>query len=237
MLPGSAAGSLKVLANEFINIAVTDTPSEKSTEISAIYLRGVFEGAVSDNAISAVGTNSPLANGHRRHPRRQQRRRAGERQQRSQTSRPRRNSRTPASGMLVVGPIVNVEIADNLIKRQILPHDNDGSPWQAIRIAGLSGQQAAPSSFVALNADSPAGQVNSISTFAAAAAPANEQAGHHRQLAPRLRGQAVGRSAGHGQLPFQRQSLLRRSTKNCRRRSPSTADVIIAWKQSDRERA
>ena len=176
MLPGSAAGSLKVLANELINIAVADTPSEKSTEISAIYLRGVFEGAVSDNAISAVGTNSPLANVI-----------AGIRVDSSVNVRVSDNTITnvapatqfanPGIGVLVVGPIVNVEIADNLIKRQILPHDNDGSPWQAIRIAGLSGQQAAPSSFVALNADSPAGQVNSISTFAAAAAPANEQAG------------------------------------------------------------
>ena len=152
MLPGSAAGSLKVLANELINIAVTDTPSEKSTEISAIYLRGVFEGAVSDNAISAVGTNSPLAAVI-----------AGIRIDSSVDVRVSDNTITnvapatqfanPAIGVLVVGPIVNVEIADNLIKRQISPNDNDGSPWQAIRIAGLSGRQSASSSFIALDCE------------------------------------------------------------------------------------
>jgi hypothetical protein len=55
------AGSLRVSTNELINIAVTESTSEKSPEIAAIYLRGVFEGAVTDNAISGVGTNSPLA--------------------------------------------------------------------------------------------------------------------------------------------------------------------------------
>ena len=56
MLPGAAAGSLKVLGNELINIAVSETTTGNATEIAAIYLRGVFEGAISDNAISAVGT-------------------------------------------------------------------------------------------------------------------------------------------------------------------------------------
>ncbi|MGH7939073.1 MAG: hypothetical protein ACRD5Z_22105, partial [Bryobacteraceae bacterium] len=173
MLPGSVAGSVKVLANEVIKIAVADNPSEKSTEISAIYLRGVFEGAVSDNAISEVGTNSPLAAVI-----------AGIRVDASVDVRVSDNTITnvapatqfanPGIGLLVVGPIANVEIADNLIKRQILPNDNDGSPWQAIRVVGL---QSPRPGFIALDAQSPAGQVNAINAFAAAAAPANEQAG------------------------------------------------------------
>jgi hypothetical protein len=172
---GSAAGSLKVLANELINIAVTGTTSEKSTEISAIYLRGVFEGAVSDNAISAVGINSPLAAVI-----------SGIRIDSSVDVRVSDNSITniapatqfsqPAAGVLVVGPIVNVEIADNLIKRQIAPNDNDGSPWQAIRIAGLA-SDTSKNSLVGLAQQPNLGQINTLNAFAAAAAPLNEQAG------------------------------------------------------------
>ena len=61
MLPGSAAGSMKVLGNELINIAASETTKRKSqTEIAAIYLRE-FRRRGLRNAISAVGNDSPLA--------------------------------------------------------------------------------------------------------------------------------------------------------------------------------
>ena len=174
MQPGSAAGSLKILANELINIAVTSTTSSNSAAISAIYLRGVFEGAVSDNAISAVGTNSPISSAI-----------AGIRIDNSVDVRVSDNSITnlapigqfsqPAAGVFVVGPIVNIEIADNLIKRQITSQPNDGSPWFAVRVAGLGATQLA--SFTGLAGTSRISQIATINAFAATAAPANEQAG------------------------------------------------------------
>lgn len=173
MQPGSAAGSLKVLANELINIAVTATTSANSAEISAIYLRGVFEGAVSDNAISAVGTNSPISGAI-----------AGIRIDNCVDVRVSDNSITnlapagqfsqPAAAIFVVGPIVNVEIADNFIKRQIAPQPNDGSPWAAIRVAGLGVSRFVP--LTGLARTSRLAQLATLNVFAAAA-PANEQAG------------------------------------------------------------
>ena len=174
MQAGSAAGSMKVLANELISIAVTSTTSASNAEISAIYLRGVFEGAVSDNAISSVGTNSPISSAI-----------AGIRIDNSVDVRVSDNTITnlapigqfsqPAAGVFVVGPIVNVEIADNLIKRQITSQPNDGSPWFAVRIAGLGVARLAP--FTGLVATSHFSQIATINAFAAATAPANEQAG------------------------------------------------------------
>jgi hypothetical protein len=175
MQPGSAAGSLKVLANELINIAVASATSDKTTEIAAIYLRGVFEGAVSDNAISAVGINSPIAGVI-----------AGVRIDNSVDVRVSDNSITniapasqfskPAAGILVVGPIANIEIADNLIKRQIQTKDIDDSPWQAIRIAGTIGDTKL-NTFIALDTQSSLGKINTVSSLAAASAPGKEQVG------------------------------------------------------------
>ena len=174
MQAGSAAGSIKVLANELINIAVTSTTSSSSAEISAIYLRGVFEGAVSDNVISTVGTNSPISNAI-----------SGIRIDNSVDVRVNDNTiinlapigqfSQPAAGVFVVGPIVNVEIADNLIKRQITSQPNDGSSWLAIRVAGLGTSQLQP--LTGLAGTSRLSQVATINAFAAATAPANEQAG------------------------------------------------------------
>lgn len=175
MQPGSAAGSMKVLGNELINIAVAQATTDKATEIAAIFLRGVFEGAVSDNAISAVGLNSPLAAVI-----------AGVRVDNSIDLRVSDNTITniapaaqfsnSAAGILIVGPIVNVEIADNLIKRQIAPNDDASAPWQAIRIAGI-GASSSTGSFTAFDTHSTLSRVSTVNAFAAAAAPANEQAG------------------------------------------------------------
>ena len=175
MQPGSAAGSMKVLGNELINIAAAEATSDRATEIAAILLRGVFEGAVSDNAISAVGTKSPLAAVI-----------AGIRVDSSLDVRVNDNTITnlgpaaqfsnSAAGILIVGPIVNAEIAGNLIKRQFTPNGDASAPWQAIRIAGI-GAASAPGRFAAFNTDSALRRVSTIHVFAAAAAPANEQAG------------------------------------------------------------
>ena len=175
MQPGSAAGSVKVLGNELINIAVAESTTDKAPEIAAICLRGVFEAAVSENAISDVGTNSPLAAVI-----------AGIRVDNSLDLRINDNTITNlapagqfsnnAAGILIVGPIVNVEIADNFIKRRITPADDASAPWQAIRIAGL-GAQTIPNRFIALNTDSNAARIGTVNVLAAATAPANEQAG------------------------------------------------------------
>ena len=175
MQPGSAAGSMKVLGNELINIAVSPGTTDKSTEIAAIYLRGVFEGAVSDNAISAVGTNSPLAAVI-----------AGVRVDNSLDVRVNDNTITnlapaaqfsnTAAGILIVGPIVNIEITDNLIKRQIAPNDDASAPWQAIRVAGI-GASSTTGTFKAFDTQSTLGRLSTVHAFAAAAVPANEQAG------------------------------------------------------------
>ena len=171
MQPGSAAGSMKVLGNELINIAAAEATSDRATEIAAILLRGVFEGAVSDNAISAVGTKSPLAAVI-----------AGIRVDSSLDVRVNDNTITnlgpaaqfsnSAAGILIVGPIVNAEIAGNLIKRQFTPNGDASAPWQAIRIAGTgAAKPPMPKVSVILR------RVSTIYVFAAAAAPANEQAG------------------------------------------------------------
>ncbi len=174
MQPGSAAGSMKVLGNELINIAVTPTTSSSSAEISAIYLRGVFEGAVSNNAISAVGTNSPISGAI-----------SGIRIDNSVDVRVSDNTITnlapigqfsqPAAGVFVVGPIVNLEIANNLIKRQLTSQPNDGSPWFAIRVSALGLELHVPLGGVI--GTTRLSQIATIHAFALATAPANEQAG------------------------------------------------------------
>src|SRR5262249_7014192 len=54
----SRVGNLKILGNELTNIGASDSKAD----IAGIYLTGVSEGAVSDNYIQDVGTNSLDAN-------------------------------------------------------------------------------------------------------------------------------------------------------------------------------
>jgi uncharacterized protein DUF6519/parallel beta helix pectate lyase-like protein len=175
MQPDTRADSMKVVGNELINIAVSDATNDGGAEIAGIYLSNVDEGAVSDNAISTLGTNSPLAAVI-----------AGVRVDNSLDVLISNNTITniapaaafvnPAAGILVNGPIVNIEIADNFIRRQIVPNDNDFSPWEAIRILGM-GTTGFIKHFAAFNELSPLGKVNAINTFAAAAIPQILQAG------------------------------------------------------------
>jgi hypothetical protein len=175
MLEGSSAGSFKVLGNELIKIGTSGT--QERQELAGIHLRNVFEGAVSDNVISEVGLNSPIADVI-----------AGVRVDSSLDVRisdntitniaPASTFRNPAAGVLVFAPIVNIEIADNLIRRQIPPNDFDNSPWQAIHIEAFS-RNIAGRHFSAFGTLTATGLIGVIETFAAAAAAPQEQAGIH----------------------------------------------------------
>jgi len=168
MLPGSAAGSMSVLANELINIANGTAEATTRGELAAIHLRNVFAGAVSENAISGVGHNASLAAVI-----------AGIRADMSLDLRVSENTITnvgpptdfqnPAAGALVVSPLAHIDIAANLIRRQLTPND-DNSPWEAVRILGFSSEPAGKLQGASFTNLSTHGQVNAISSLAASAA-------------------------------------------------------------------
>lgn len=168
MLPGSAAGSMSVLANELINIANGTAEATRSVELAAIHLRQVLAGAVSDNVISAVGHNASLAAVI-----------AGIRVDLSLDLRvsdntianiaPLTDFHNPAAGVLIVGPLAHIDVVANLIRRQLTPN-NDNSPWEAVRILGFSSEPAGKlqaESFKNLTVN---GHVNAINSLAASAA-------------------------------------------------------------------
>src|SRR5882724_13314311 len=168
MLPGSAAGSMSVLANELINIANGTTEETRSIELAAIHLRHVFVGAVSDNVISGIGHNASLATVI-----------AGIRSDLGLDLRvsdntianiaPTTDFHNLAAGVLIVAPLGHVDVAANLIRRQLTPND-DSSPWEAICILGFGSEPAGrfqAKSFTNLNA---IGHVNAISSLAASGA-------------------------------------------------------------------
>ena len=168
MLPGSAAGSMSVLANELINVANGTTEETRSVELTAIHLRSVFAGAVSDNVISGIGHNAALATVT-----------AGIRADLGLDLRvsdntiiniaPPTDFHNLAAGVLVVAPLGHVDVAANLIRRQLTPND-DNSPWEAICILGFGSEPAGrfqAKSFTNLNA---IGHVNALSSLAASGA-------------------------------------------------------------------
>jgi len=168
MLPGSAAGSMSVLANELINVANGTTEETRSVELAAIHLRQVFVGAVSDNVISGIGHNAAIATVI-----------AGIRSDLGLDLRvsdntianiaPPTDFRSLAAGVLVVGPLGHVDVAANVIRRQFTPNDDD-SLWEAICILGFGSEPAGKfqaQSFTNLNA---IGHVNAISSLAASGA-------------------------------------------------------------------
>ena len=168
MLPGSAAGSMSVLANELINIANGTTEETRSVELAAIHLRHVFAGAVSDNVISGIGHNAALATVT-----------AGIRADLGLDLRvsdntianiaPPTDFHNLAAGVLIVAPLGHLDVAANLIRRQLAPND-DSSPWEAVCILGFGsepGGRFQAKSFTNLNA---IGHVNAISSLAASGA-------------------------------------------------------------------
>jgi uncharacterized protein DUF6519/parallel beta helix pectate lyase-like protein len=165
MLPGSAAGSMSVLANELINIANGTAEETRSVELAAIHLRHVFVGAVSDNVISAIGHNAVLATVV-----------AGIRADLGLDLRVSDNTivniaaptdfHNLAAGVLIVAPLGHIDIVANLIRRQLETND-DSSPWEAICILGFGREPTGKfqaGSFKNLNET---GHLNAISTLAA----------------------------------------------------------------------
>jgi hypothetical protein len=168
MLPGSAAGSMSVLANELINIANGTTEETRSVELAAIHLRSVFAGTVSDNVISGIGHNAALAAVT-----------AGIRADLGLDLRvsdntiiniaPPTDFHSLAAGVLIVSPLGHVDVVANLIRRQLTPND-DNSPWEAVCILGFGSEQGGrfqAKSFTNLNA---IGHVNVVSSLAASGA-------------------------------------------------------------------
>jgi uncharacterized protein DUF6519/parallel beta helix pectate lyase-like protein len=165
MLPGSAAGSMSVLANELINIANGTAEETRSVELAAIHLRHVFVGAVSDNVISGIGHNAVLATVV-----------AGIRADLGLDLRVSDNTivniaaptdfHNLAAGVLIVAPLGHIDIVANLIRRQ-LENNDDSSPWEAICILGFGREPTGKfqaGSFKNLNET---GHLNAISTLAA----------------------------------------------------------------------
>jgi hypothetical protein len=170
----SLAGSLTVASNELFSIANGTATTTRNRELAAIHLRGVFEGAVSDNSISAVAPNAALAAVI-----------AAVRLDRCLDVRVNDNSMIniapaefsrPASGILVIGPLTQIEIANNLIRRQIT-RTNDNSPWEAIRILGLNTPGTPNNNFATFTTMSALGRVNALNAFVAAAAQGTEHVG------------------------------------------------------------
>ncbi len=168
MLPGSAVGSISVQTNELTNTANTTVEGGKGFELAAIHLRTGFLAVVAGNTISGVGHEASLATSI-----------AGIRADTCIDLRVSDNTiaaiapvtefQNPAAGVLVVSPIGRVDITANQIRRQLSPSE-DNSAWQAIRILSLTseaGGKLQGSSFSNLSTN---GQVNALSTFAAAVA-------------------------------------------------------------------
>jgi hypothetical protein len=130
----SRAANLKILGNELTNIGASDS----TADIAGIYLNGVSEGAISDNCIQEVGTNSLDALSI-----------YGLRVAHCEDMRISDNTITDiapgwgslkvsAAGILVAFGIANIEINDNLIQRGGIVPDVDTNPdpsqWQAVLI-------------------------------------------------------------------------------------------------------
>jgi len=165
MLPGSAAGSMSVLANELINVANGTAEETKSVELAAIHLRQVFLGTVSDNVISAVGHDAVLATVV-----------AGIRADLGLDLRVSDNTianiaaptdfHNLAAGVLIVAPLGHIDVIANLIRRQFEAND-DNSPWEAICILGFGSEPTGKFQAGSFKNLSESGHLNAISTLAA----------------------------------------------------------------------
>ena len=71
--------------------------------------------------------------------------------------------------MLIVAPVAHVDVAANLIRRQVTPND-DNSPWEAICILGFGSEPARKFQAASFTDLSGTGHVNAISSLAASAA-------------------------------------------------------------------
>jgi len=176
MTEGSGADQASVLGNELINIATASSVETRAGELAAIHLARVVTGLVSDNLISRVGSDAALATVI-----------AGIRIDGCHSVRvsdntitnvaPVANFRNLAAGVLVFGPLVNIDILNNLIRRQIHSGDADNSTWQAIRISGLSSGGGVGRYFAGFSDLALGLRIHTINSFATALLRGSEEAG------------------------------------------------------------
>jgi hypothetical protein len=164
MLPGSAAASMNVLANELIDIATGTAEATKGRALAAIHLRNVLTAAVAGNSVGVVGKDASVAAVI-----------AGIRVDASVDLQVTANTVVavappvdfvnPAAGVLVVGAIGQTNISNNVIRRQLAPND-DNSSWGAVRILGMTNEASTKllgPGFANLSAS---GWVNAVSSLA-----------------------------------------------------------------------
>jgi hypothetical protein len=176
MSDGGVADVVSVLGNELLNIASASAVETRARQLAAIHLARVGEGIVSDNLINGVGRDAAVATVI-----------AGIRIDGSRDVRvsdntvtdiaPRANFANLAAGVLVLGPLVTIEISDNLIRRQITFVDVDTSDWQAVRIFGLASAGGIRQQFAGFSELTVAQRIQAINSFAAAAQSGVEEAG------------------------------------------------------------
>lgn len=168
MTEGSTAGSLSVLGNELTGVATANEVQSRGRELAGIHLRNVFEGAVADNVVSGVGAKAALAEVV-----------AGVRVDGSLALRisdnvvtnvaPLTNFAGLGVGVLVLAPLRDLEIADNVVRRQLNTSANnpDDANWQAIRIVGRAGEETAKRRFATFTNLSATERVRALDGFVA----------------------------------------------------------------------
>ena len=217
MSDGGVAEQISVLGNELISIATSGTAETRERDLAAIHLERVIAGVVTSNVISGVGGEAALATVI-----------AGIRIDGCHDVRisdnsitniaPTANFRNLAAGVLVFGPLVSIDVSDNLIRRQIKPADADNSNWQAIRISGLSSEGILVRHFGGISRIAILERIRAINMFAAALQRGKEEAGLAANSLHGFGGAAVAEVSVTGSLPLQQQSLLGRRPQNPDRR-------------------
>jgi hypothetical protein len=175
MQPNTSVGVMQISGNEFIDVAnAASTANLKGVDVAAIYLRGLWSGAISDNTLAGVAANAQVAATL-----------AGLRIEGSIDVRindnsivdlgPRSQFGGAAAGILALSPSVNLEIAGNLIKRQVFPDTTDESFWQAICIKETG--DTLVGRFAAFEKLPVVRQIQNMQGFMAASAPVSQHVG------------------------------------------------------------
>ncbi len=176
MSDGSGCGTLSVHGNELLNL-VTETTERAAFEYAAIYLQNVLSGNVTQNAINVVGAKAARAEVV-----------AGIRLDGCRDVRVSDNSIATigaadgfanlAAGVLVLAPLNEIDIADNVVRRQLILPDKaeaDQANWNCIRILGAEAEGVLPVKFATFTTLTVTQQINSIDHFAAATATPTER--------------------------------------------------------------
>jgi hypothetical protein len=178
MSDGSGCGTLSVHGNELLNL-VTETTERAAFEYAAIYLQNVLSGNVTQNTINVVGAQAARAEVV-----------AGIRLDGCRDVRVSDNSIATigaadgfanlAAGVLVLAPLNEIDIADNVVRRQLILPDKaeaDQANWNCIRILGAEAEGVLPVKFATFTTLSVTQQISSIDHFAAATASPTERVG------------------------------------------------------------